>query len=150
MTNQKISLGEKVGFGIAYLSLAGLAAGALSTLVYGTKPYPTLNREVAIVRERSLLEQDKLLVENPVSLSNYSAFKEEYSTNLELRLQEVRASPEYIADQQKKEDNEKKTGNAITLMYLSLLTFASSMFYLLKKERARRNQEKQTTSGASQ
>mgnify|MGYP001567034227 FL=1 len=146
MVNNKMSLGEKVARGIAIVSLGGIF-GAMAHSTVTARTYPTINKEVAIVYEVKRLENNELLIENPSSLEHYSAFREEYTRTLENKLQEVRASPQYAEDTQKKgEDNKTQERNAY-LILISAIALAVSTVYGIKKGKER---EKSSPSGAPQ
>lgn len=132
MTNKKTPLGIKLTFGTLCLGALGMMSSTIYSIRQKNQVYPTINKEASIVYELKGLENNKLFVENPTSLESYFPFKQEYTHTLESKLQEVRTSPEYIAEQQKKEENKKSSDTADTVSYLFMLLVAGAFIYPLK------------------
>ena len=150
MTNQKMSLGEKVAIGVAVAGLAGLVGGM--TLIMSnmrkSQTYTFTNKEYVIKSKIDELNSQKLLVEDQRLLEKYLSFKEDYVRDLEHKLEETRANPLYAVEQQKRKEDEKSDEQAGKVMLFSTLLYAAGMFYGIRKLRERTRAESQT-SGAS-
>lgn len=149
MTNQKMSLGEKVGLGVAVGGFVG-GLGFFSAVLYSANEmhqYKSLNEERAIVFEIEKLD-NKPLVEDILIQEKYKAYKEAYSPSLEKRLQEIRASTQYVDERQNTERDNKSSNNYLLLELISFITGAMCLFYSISKKSQRLSQPAQP-SGAS-
>ena len=80
-------------------------------------------------------------------LESYHAFKEEYTTALENKLEEVRASSQYIKDKQDNEKNNESGEKDCYFILLSLALYGGAMYSLLRKDRKKRKDS--STSGGN-
>ncbi len=131
MTNYNKTLKEKIADMVLAISLVGTIS---SGIAQASAHYPTLNQENKIVSELKSIRAKEFLAGSDEVFTKYSEYQSIYSKNLEEKIQEVRASPQYAAEtQQKKEDANKYT----LTFFCSLLLGIGAGIYGSKEERKR-------------
>ncbi len=121
MTNNKMSLGQKVGVSLVAWGLAGIIGATITSDFGYMKKYSTLTEANAIATQLDSLKSDKLLVEDVSLEGKYSVFKEEYTAKLEDRLKFIQSSNQYNTEKQKSEEDRNSLSNHAILTLLSLL-----------------------------
>ena len=147
MTNQKMSLGEKVGYGVFTISIVGAIGLGVSVDMAPMRKYKSLCYESEINAEVKSLDSKKLLSEDENVLQEYSVFKNDYKTNLESKLQELRASPQYTVEKKKLDEDEKYNLNKLCFAIISVFAGIYASIYVERKQKKRLAESK--SSGAS-
>ena len=146
MTNQKMSLGEKIGCGVMYAGLVG----AISTFMFidlnPARKYKTLVNGWNIESEVKYFDLKELSFGNQTILKEYSVFREHYKKDLESKLQELRASPQYVVEEQKCDEDYKSALNKLCLGIISIIIAIGAGNYV---EKTRKRLQKSQPSGAS-
>jgi hypothetical protein len=148
--NNKMSLGEKMGATALAVGIASVFTGLYffdSGVKIRPRNYPTLIQEDDIAREQIFFKQHKLKVTDAESLEKYTVFTNTYTASLETKLEEIKASPQYIAEQKNSEkDRNTQENDLLKSLFFVILGFGG-IFYGTRKVGT--NQQSQP-SGAPQ